>query len=1776
MPMYRVKTPDGKIYRIEGPKGASKEEVLAAVQSRLKGTEEQQTENGLPTYAPEKESGVIAQAKRGAREMISSMQTAGEALVGSPEEAAKRALARSEEISSQYEGGPSLERLKQAYEESGILGAGKELVGSIPEALAGQGANIGTAIAGARLGAMAGAPLGPVGAGAGALAGALIPSYAQQFGGDIERQAQEQLAAKKEIQIDTNKAAIAAAPQAVLDVVSEAIPLGRTILGNLLGKEVKQLLAKGEKKALIEAEKLAEERLAKTLAKGTALGAATEIPTETTQALIERWQAGLPLTDDDALREYGETAYQVSLLGPIGALGRVAERGAAREELAKREAPPGEAPAVTPSQPTPPVAPPELPPEAPAAAAPPVESTPPVAPPSAPQAPAPTELPPEAPAPVAPPEEPRKPEQLTLPGIPEPPPQAAAPAVQPAPEPEVPEGPTPQQIEMKLPQGREPKVDPLYPQAVQIVQQTGRAGVSTIQGVLGIGWGRAAKLIKQMEVDGIVSPPDEKSARTVLSYKPIEKVAPRVEPPTAGPVSPTAPVAGTTGAGVGVPVQGRGTEGPVAVTPPDTGMVPPAVGARPTDEGKGRGEPPLTLPRVAPGQPLPDKRDQLSLDPPPEEVDIIERGVRGKNIHQVASFVEQTAPHPATRLIARKVKEQLRALESKKTGISYQFNLVDNMQSLIPRDRRALEDSRGVLLLPRKGEFYQRVLIRGRGATSKPGEIGSSYRTVLHELAHAATVSSIRAGKSAAAFGTKLGRDVRDLQKVARVIMREAAAVRQKPLDQLTDVEKKLRRTTNFAIKENTLEEIVSWGLTDPDAQAWLETVPYDRNTSLWEKFVLTIRDMLGLPAGSQTALAEVLRVSGNILEADIDELAAIQKADKNVFAEPTTVKEAVEKAVSGVNLPANLVNDFPRFDDSLKEKVLNALSNISPSLRNAVNGFMTMPQLAEMYGKFLPTIEKLVSTLNERANRLMVRREQLNKNRLAWYKVAKKYQKLWPKFCDIANESTRLQVHFDPSSPEYDKNNALTKQFEALPKELQDTYFEILDDYRQKSDEFLNLLSQNLTASEMSKLRANYESKRLKIYLPLFREGEYWVTYQDKKNETVTLALGSQREQRMVAEWAAKNSIDPTSIRVYSRMSQPDWKQMPPSGFVGDVVKALSAKGIPDATLNSVYETFLNYLPSESIRQQFRTRQEAGEAKGILGFEPDVLQVYSNVATRMANQLTNMEYALQIERHMEDIRSEAGEKPDKMIKDVVNTIDGQVQYMRDPKNGTLANRLSYFSYLWYIAGNVSSAVVNTTQLPMVVYPLLGGKYGMGRAFSAMNAARATYMKGGWDDNSEFMPDWTAAGNKSLTANQKELMNIATRQGAIRRSTGYELAEARKVRTEDYVGLRANVEHAMGWVFQNSERLNREITLLAAYDLAIKDGKEHGAAVREAIQFVNDAHGTSLAETGPRFFQNDIGKVMFTFKRFAQAQIYLLARLFNQAITGLDGSPEEKAAARKEARKQLLGIYGMTYLFAGAQGLPLYGAISLLASLTMDDDDEPFDSDASLRKLIGDLGYKGPVNQAFGIDVASRTGFNGLLWRDDPKRLAEVGPFLYAAELAMGPAYSAFQNGKEGLKQFNEGHYERGIEAMTPTFVRNGLKALRLGTEDARTKDGVPIVEDISKYNVFMQVLGFNPVELAEARARAGAMKSADKKLETRRKAIFDQIDMARVNGDIEGLQEARAAARRFSMKNPDRRITPANIQASYRERRRKERESVDGVSLSSKVRHRLMDKYGA
>lgn len=317
MPIVNIKG----IGQVRFPDTMSQQAIIGAIENDII----PQHEARIKPAESMREAGVGG-AKRG----LSSIRTAISAPFDGGQEAGLAGLKRQEEIEEKP--GASLDYLKYIHETQGPWAAAKELAAQTPRAIAEQVPNLAVMGAGAKAGAMAGArlPLPPQGraiAGLlGGAAGAFGTSFGPLAGANIERQAQEGK------QVDLASAYGTAIPQAGIDVATAALALGKGF-GKMLGID-SRLLGTPQAEALA-AQKLAQESKKMAFAKGTVKMAALEVPGEVIQQALERYQAGLPLTTPDAMKEYTDTAYQTALMGPIGGASRLAERSSA---ISKQEA----------------------------------------------------------------------------------------------------------------------------------------------------------------------------------------------------------------------------------------------------------------------------------------------------------------------------------------------------------------------------------------------------------------------------------------------------------------------------------------------------------------------------------------------------------------------------------------------------------------------------------------------------------------------------------------------------------------------------------------------------------------------------------------------------------------------------------------------------------------------------------------------------------------------------------------------------------------------------------------------------------------------------------------------------------------------------------------------------------------------------------------------------------------------------------------------------------------------------------------------------------------------------------------------------------------------------------------------------------------------------------------------------------------------------------------------------------------------------------------------
>ncbi len=846
-------------------------------------------------------------------------------------------------------------------------------------------------------------------------------------------------------------------------------------------------------------------------------------------------------------------------------------------------------------------------------------------------------------------------------------------------------------------------------------------------------------------------------------------------------------------------------------------------------------------------------------------------------------------------------------------------------------------------------------------------------------------------------------------------------------------------------------------------------------------------------------------------------------------------------------------------------EAARNAASKVNPSLRRAMFSSMTLHQLDQMYGKYIKTgLKRMWDSLNAEGVALRKREDEITEKIEKGQKVMEKYSpaertRIFNMMLDTTVEQVEVLDLVDKSRGiewKAKKDHPLYKEFMALAKRdpaVLELYKDLRLAYLDYALGIEKVMQQYLTPTEWQKIQLEINKRRLPVYLPLFRTGDYKLTYTDKNDQYVSRLFGSPRERDLAAEEARRagaKDINPTVREDFSM------KGVPPTSFFGEVVGTLRKNKVPEDVVRQVFDTYMDYLPNNSVLQLSRKREATA------GYEPDVLQAFANVGSSYARRLTNMEFVPRIAEDQEQFKVELAEKvgdgsinPD-VAADLNGTVQKQLDYFRNPNLNNWASKLGYFSYTMYLGANLSTAIVNVLDVPTVTLSRLGGTYGFAKSSAALtNASKLFFAK-----------------NKSPEIQQ--VIDRGLDSGVVREQRLRDIAEFKNLDSK-YARMKAGVDRVVNWAFAKSDMFNRETALIAAYQLSkakrgkVADGEFDPEAFNDAKRSVYDIYGSSFPKAGPPIMQNGLARTALTFKQFAINRMLLLTNAIREAGKG------ESKEVRDAARKELIGYFGTAYVFAGAQGMPLVGAgMTIVSALNgiFGDDDEPYDPEFALREAIGLFNYKGPVNYLTGVDIASRTGWTGMFWREDPKRMAEVGPVTYTMEQFLGPAYSYAVGVPRAFDYMENGQYGRAFEQVAPRAIGNIHKGIRYATDGAKTANGIPLVEDVGAYNQFMQLFGFRPSDVAEAGEEAGAAKRMESKIFERRNGIIERAALAQLSGDADGFREAVLEAANFNQKNPGKPISFVTLNRAIKRRRDKIAQSVNGVTVDRKL---AMQIYG-
>ena len=700
--------------------------------------------------------------------------------------------------------------------------------------------------------------------------------------------------------------------------------------------------------------------------------------------------------------------------------------------------------------------------------------------------------------------------------------------------------------------------------------------------------------------------------------------------------------------------------------------------------------------------------------------------------------------------------------------------------------------------------------------------------------------------------------------------------------------------------------------------------------------------------------------------------------------------------------------------------------------------------------------------------------------------------------------------------------------------------------------------------------------------YFPLTREGAYWLSYETKDaNGQVDFVVEAFKQQiartKRIEELGAKAK----DVREFSQLTELDYRRVPTSSFLKSVLDV-----VPESSKADVLKLFVETMPETAFAKSFQARKETS------GFNKDAIGAFRKKAFATVKQVANLKYAAKLDAVITEMSEAVQKKQKTAAGDVVletmylDKLREHAKFTITPNSGLASSILSSMGFTWTLGFNISSGLLNLSQVPLIVAPYLGGQYGQGATAKAISKAYKLVLGSGLRHNQEAFIgageesrmgffsidnyDFSKANVPQEVKDLKILVQLAQAEGQLNRSQIYSLLD-----THPTEGGRLSYKSFMSYAgifMHHGERLNRQVSLIAAYNLELDrmraskvpiDDAARTQAASKAIYLTELTNGSVAHGAAPLITQrSQLIRLAFMYKRYAVSMYYLLGKTAKSL-----GDP----AARKTAFTQLAGIFGMVGLASGVQGLPIFGALALVHNLLKDDDDEPFEGEA--RKALGDIPFKGILNYTTGLEIASRVGLSDLIMRDVINE-TDKSRAVYLLEAFGGPVYGTFSRMGTALDHWKNGEVWRGTEMALPVSVSNIFRAYRFNAEGAKTLRGDPIVEDVSPWNSLAQLIGFAPAEYVKQQEINAILKGVDKAANKAKTQALRQYYLARTVGDTDAEEEALNTLYELDDKHAGlfAKGVKKAIESSMRQHKETTKDMYAGVALSKGMRDSLLD----
>ena len=689
-----------------------------------------------------------------------------------------------------------------------------------------------------------------------------------------------------------------------------------------------------------------------------------------------------------------------------------------------------------------------------------------------------------------------------------------------------------------------------------------------------------------------------------------------------------------------------------------------------------------------------------------------------------------------------------------------------------------------------------------------------------------------------------------------------------------------------------------------------------------------------------------------------------------------------------------------------------------------------------------------------------------------------------------------------------------------------------------------------------MAEIRKMQEKDAIQEYFPLMRHGAVWLREAGKDGGFILFDTPAERELYTIkrARELGKTSEELFKDQIFSagndiaslrRTNQRESMMLKNMFEIVDKAKMdeISSEELKD----QLYQTWLMTLPESSIRKQFM------HAENVSGFSSDIFRNFTESANRMASQIPRLKYADQMESEITRARDSLVGNPDQAKLGLfVDRVGARgIEQLNPPAPNTLSSLATRYAYYMLLTG-AASAAVQLVAVPVMIYPVMAARYGVGKA--SVKFVAYSNMLNSMGLNIKESPE-TVLGHHVPSINVSVVDSARIRNNPTLAKAYQELKErglfaftennllSQRGRTplnatlsgpKKALRMTANM---MSGLFSGSERISREIGSMMAFELHYDKTKNFEESIDKAVAAVQDNMGRYDAMERPEAFK--YLPVISQFKMYAMNMTsFFIRHAYNS--TKVISDP----ALAKESMKILGGVLMMGAMFHGLKGMPLYSTVGAMVEALSDlgeDDEEkrkrrarnPLvaqNADLRFRQFLNDnfgpvtadMLYSGPISSATDINIGSKTSFDNLWFRGGKPAKTNQEAFNNFVLANIGPAVSGIIGQAGAFDDFENGHIERGLEKMLPAFFKNPLVAARFAMEGVKTKGGDTIIEpkDVTAANIIAQATGAAPTRVARQQELGYELSGEYVKANQEKAKILQRLDDAILNKDFTGSQK--------------------------------------------------------